>query len=90
MKVHEWIARLESEGFTHIHVVPIPAGPIPEHTHDKHSVHVILEGELTIITQDDGEETYYPGDRVEFLAGTTHKARGGEGPGSMLVGILEH
>lgn len=81
----EWIKKLEQEGFREIRICPIPrdAG---EHTHDQHTVHVILEGELTIEDQE-GTKTFRPGDRVEFPAGTTHKASGTGG--SMIVGVKE-
>lgn len=87
MTTDEWITLLEQEGFTDIRVCPIPPNEdLPEHEHDEHTVHVILEGELTIIDKD-GTRTYMPGDRVDFPAGTVHKARGSLPDGTMLTGV---
>ncbi|MDB4978573.1 MAG: hypothetical protein JWM56_759, partial [Candidatus Peribacteria bacterium] len=83
----EWIATLEREGFKDIGVCPIPPNKdLPEHMHDQHTVHMILEGEL-IIKDNEGTKTYRPGDRVEFPAGTTHKARGSTDTGKMIIGV---
>ncbi|MEW6722847.1 MAG: cupin domain-containing protein [Candidatus Micrarchaeota archaeon] len=81
----KWMEKLKKEGFSEIRVCPLPPdADAPEHTHDRHTVHVILSGELTI-TGKSGTKTYKRGDRVEFPAGTTHKARGGKG--EMVVGV---
>lgn len=81
------IKKLEKEGFTDIRVCPIPPRfDSGEHTHDEHTVHVILTGELTI-TDKNNTKTFYPGDCVEFGAGTTHSAKGGAKKGSMIVGV---
>ncbi len=81
------ISQLESEGFTDVRVCPIPPPEdLPEHTHDEHTVHIILEGDL-IITDHAGTHTYHPGDRVDFPAGTTHKAKGTIENGRMVIGV---
>lgn len=81
------IKQLQDEGYTEVRVCPIPPNQdFPEHTHDIHTVHVILDGELTIIDAS-GTNTYRPGDRVEFPAGTTHKARGKTDTGTMIIGV---
>lgn len=81
------IKSLESEGFTDVRICPIPpAIDLPEHTHDEHTVHIILEGDL-IITDATGTHTYHPGDRVEFPAGTTHIAKGTIEHGRMIIGV---
>jgi quercetin dioxygenase-like cupin family protein len=78
---------LAKEGYTDIRVCPLPPEmETPAHTHDEHTVHVILTGELTI-TDKEGTKTYKPGDRVEFPAGTTHQARGADDHGTMIVGV---
>ncbi len=83
----EWILKLEQEGFTDLRVCPIPPNKdLPEHTHDDHTVHVVLDGKL-IITDHGNTETFQPGDRVDFPAGTTHKARGSIDFGKMIIGI---
>lgn len=89
MNEQAWMEKLEQEGFTDVRVCPIEPGvDSGEHTHDKHTVHVILNGEL-IITDHGATKTFRPGDRVEFPAGTTHKARGGSNRGRMIVGVEE-
>ncbi|MDB4978121.1 MAG: hypothetical protein JWM56_307 [Candidatus Peribacteria bacterium] len=87
MIFHLLIHQLEAEGYTDVRVCPIPPDmDLPEHTHDEHTVHIILEGDLTIIDAD-GTHIYKPGDRVEFPAGTVHKARGGMEHGKMIIGV---
>lgn len=81
------IKQLETEGFQELRVCPIMSGfDLPEHTHDLHTVHIILEGQLTVVDQD-GRRVFMPGDRVEFPSGTTHQAFGGESEGKMIVGV---
>lgn len=87
MNREKWIKILEKEGFKDIMVCPIEANfDSREHTHNEHTVHVILSGELTIVDKK-GRKTYCPGDRIEFPVGTTHKALGGSKKGSMIVGV---
>ncbi len=87
MNEQEWIKKLEQEGFENIRVCPIEAGfDSGEHTHDEHTVHVILNGELTISNLE-GSKTFRQGDRVEFPAETKHKAKGGVNAGRMIVGV---
>ena len=82
----EWTKKLKKEGFSDIRVCPLPPNiDTDEHTHDQHTVHIILSGEL-VISDDSGTKIYLPGDRVEFPAGTTHKAKG-SGNGEMIVGV---
>lgn len=81
------ITSLEQEGYTDVRVCPIPPDvDLPEHTHDEHTVHIILNGGLIII-DGEGTHTYKPGDRVEFPAGTVHKARGTTNDGTMIIGV---
>lgn len=84
---HEWMEKLEKEGFADLRVCPLPPDKdTGEHTHDVHTVHVILGGELTIIDKK-GRRTFRPGDKVEFPAGTRHRAVGNPKGGSMIVGV---
>jgi mannose-6-phosphate isomerase-like protein (cupin superfamily) len=87
MTEQEWKDILEKEGFTDVRVCPIPpAVDAPEHTHEDHTVHVILSGGLIII-DDQGTRIFEPGERVEFPAGTTHKAKGKTSAGTMIIGV---
>ena len=84
----KWMEKLKKDGFSDIRVCPLPPdADTPAHTHDRHTVHIILSGKLTI-SDGRGTKTYKRGDRVEFPAGTTHKARGSAG-GEMLIGVKE-
>ncbi len=83
----QWMEKLKKDGFTDLRVCPLPPNiDTGKHTHEQHTVHIILDGELTII-DNTGRKTYGNGDRVEFPAGTTHKAIGTSGGGSMIVGV---
>lgn len=86
MTEKEWIKKLQQEGFTDLRVCPIEPGEDPEHTHELHTVNLILSGELTIIDAV-GERTFRAGDRVETTAGTAHRAKNGPTLGSMIVGV---
>jgi quercetin dioxygenase-like cupin family protein len=86
MPEQESIKKLEQEGFTDVRICPLPPNQdLPEHTHDEHTVHIILSGELTI-TDQVGRRNFRPGERIEFPAGTTHKARGTD-DGTMITGV---
>jgi quercetin dioxygenase-like cupin family protein len=81
----EWTKKLDEEGFSSIEIVTVmPKGTPGPHTHDTETVHVILQGELTI-TDENGETTYREGDRLDFPAGTTHTATFGKAGCSMIV-----
>lgn len=83
----ESVLGLQSEGFTGLRICPIPPDKdLPEHTHDEHTVHVILDGGLIIIDSE-GTRTFTAGDRVDFPAGTIHKARGTTDSGRMIIGM---
>lgn len=87
MNKQEWMKKLKKEGFTDLRVCPIESGfDSGEHTHEEHTVHVILSGELIIIDHK-CTKTYRPGDKVEFPVGTTHSAKGGRKKGRMIVGV---
>lgn len=87
MNEQAWIRQLEQEGYSDVRVCPMPPDEeLPEHAHDVHTVHIILNGDL-IITDHTGTHVYTPGSRVEFPAGTVHKARGSIHDGKMVIGV---
>lgn len=89
MNEQEWTEQLQKEGFTDIRVCPLPPNQdSPQHTHDQHTVHVIMNGQLSI-TDGNSTKIYEPGSRIEFPAGTTHTAKGSTDDGSMIVGVKE-
>lgn len=87
MYEQEWVDKLEKEGYKHVAVVQNgPNSLFPEHTHEEHTVHVILEGELTLI-EEDGNKTLKKDDRFEIPAGTTHSAKCGPEGCTFVVGV---
>jgi mannose-6-phosphate isomerase-like protein (cupin superfamily) len=60
------VEKTAERGIHRFEVCPLPPDlDSPPHTHDQHTVHIILDGEL-IITDREGTRTFRPGDRVEF------------------------
>ena len=49
-------------------------------------MHVILEGELTLLEKD-GNKILKKGDKFEIPAGTTHSAKAGTEDFKMIVGV---
>lgn len=89
MNEQEWIEKLKKEGFKDINVCPNgPNTDFGEHTHHKHTVHVILKGELIIL--DKGKvTTMKQWDRFEFPAGTKHSTKTGSTGCTFIVGVKE-
>lgn len=85
MNEQEWLEKLQKEGVKHSTVVTMEPGSTAEHTHDEPTIHVILNGELTI-KDSKGEKIYHEGDYIEFPAGTTHSAVFGPEGLTMIVG----
>lgn len=82
------IKKLEKEGYSDVQVCDI-GGPNMDfglHTHDEHTVHLILEGEL-ILNENGKEEILKKGDQFEIFAGTTHTAKCGPRGCKFLVGV---
>lgn len=87
MTREEWMEKLKAEGFTDLQVVTIPADKNPgEHTHDQETVHVILQGQVTIVNAG-VTKIYQAGDRLDVPAHTTHSALFGSQGCTMIVGI---
>lgn len=88
MNEQEWIKKLEDEGFVEIEVAEFESTKdLGWHTHDEHTVHIMLQGELHI-TEENGEtHVYKAGDRVDFPAGTYHGARFGDEGCKFIVGF---
>jgi quercetin dioxygenase-like cupin family protein len=89
MTEQEVIEQLQDEGFTDIGI--FEGGPnqeIEEHTHDKTTVHVMLEGQFTMNEQ--GKiQVLSAGDRFEVPAGTTHTAKCGPEGCKFVVGVKD-
>lgn len=83
----EWLEKLEKEGFKNImSCANPPHTEFHEHTHEQHTVHVVLEGDLTL-REKTGEKTIQEGERFEIPAGTTHNAACGPQGCTFLVGV---
>jgi quercetin dioxygenase-like cupin family protein len=88
MSTAKRIKDLEDRGFADVQVVDFgdERAEFSEHTHDTHTVHDILHGEL-IVKEGDEITTYIVDDVVEFPIGTTHSVKCGADGCRMLVGF---
>ncbi len=81
-----WMKKLAEEGYHDLNVCEMPADTdFGQHTHDQTTVHVILEGELTM-KDEISSVTLQAGDQFEIPAGTSHTATCGARPFKMIVG----
>jgi quercetin dioxygenase-like cupin family protein len=88
MSDREIIKSLEEIGFREVHIVdfPKPNQVIEQHTHDSLTIHVMLEGEISLI-DNKGTVLLKKGDRYEIPAGTTHTAICGPNGCKFIVGF---
>ena len=87
MNDQEWMEKLKAEGYGEIEIHPFePHAELAEHTHDRHTMQVILEGELTVYDSR-GSKLYRVGDRLESPAGTTHHAKVGPAGCKFIIGV---
>ncbi len=78
--------QLIREGFDEVMTVPVGAGyDLGQHVHHTHTVHLVVEGDMTIIDEN-GTKTYGPGGRIDVPAGQQHVARSEKGC-IMVVGV---
>ncbi len=85
------IEKLMHEGYTNVRACPVgePGKPFSdEHTHDVHTVHIITDGELTLIDKN-GTHVLKKGMRFEIPAGTRHIAKTGPKGCRFVVGVKE-
>lgn len=69
---------LVKEGFGNINVWQDgPNFEYGQHTHEKLTAHIILEGEMLLTDHLGQEKTIKAGDRLDIPAGTIHKAKMG-------------
>jgi quercetin dioxygenase-like cupin family protein len=86
MEVAEFESRLRNEGFSHTYVWrDDPATFYPDHTHDKLTAHIVLDGQMTLTIKGKAR-TYCPGDRCDVPAGVVHSALMGPRGCQYLVG----
>ncbi|OGG08367.1 hypothetical protein A3D05_05960 [Candidatus Gottesmanbacteria bacterium RIFCSPHIGHO2_02_FULL_40_24] len=86
----EWLKLLKKEGFKElvVHLIGGPNDVVEVHTHDKHTVHVVLEGEVSL-TDKNGTKTIRQGERFEFSPGTIHSGKCGPQGCRSIVGLRE-
>lgn len=86
MNEEEVKAKLTEEGFTDVYVWEDKANAkYPEHTHEKLTAHIVLQGEITL-TDKNGSKTLKAGERFDIPAGTTHSAECGPEGCKYVVG----
>lgn len=82
----ELTKQLAAEGFAHTYVwQDRPNAFYSEHTHAGLTAHIILDGEMTLISGGKSE-TFRVGDRCDVPAGAVHSARMGPSGCRYLVG----
>lgn len=86
MTKNEWEEQLRKEGFEHVFVWSDGPGAVyPDHTHESDTAHVILEGEMTLVSQ--GQTSVCKaGDRFDVAARTVHSAKMGSTGCRYIVG----
>lgn len=84
----DWVMKLEKEGYQNVQVCDVgkPDMEFGVHTHEQHTVHVLLLGDLTLI-EGSQKEMLHQGDRFEIPAGTTHNALCGAQGCVFVVGV---
>ena len=86
MFAKNWEKILAKDGYIKVHKQHDGAGVhYPPHTHETKTAHVIIEGEMTLIS-DAKSEVYHPGDRIDVPASTFHEATMGPAGCVYLVG----
>lgn len=77
---------LHREGFVRTYVwQDQPNAYYGEHTHERETAHIILDGQMTL-GQGDTRRTYGPGERCDVPAGAPHWARMGPSGCRYLIG----
>ena len=87
MDENQWIEKLKNEGYTKIEKKTFPPNKdFGIHTHDEHTIQVILKGEL-IIDENGAKREMKEGERVEFSPGTSHSTKCGADGCEFIVGF---
>jgi quercetin dioxygenase-like cupin family protein len=75
-----WRRKLIDEGFDNVYIWrDAPNAEYRDHSHPFTSAHIILEGEMRVVSEKEGR-ILRPGDRMDVIAGTIHSvAMGSEG-----------
>lgn len=82
----DWETKLRKEGFSNFFVWRDgPNAFYPDHTHEKTTAHVILEGEMTL-TANGRTQTFKAGERCDVPGHTVHSARMGPRGSQYLIG----
>lgn len=82
----QWRRKLLNEGFDNVYIWrDSPDVIYPDHTHPFVSAHVILEGEMTIVSERHGR-ILKPGDRFDVLPGTIYSVKMGDKGCRYIIG----
>ncbi len=75
-----WRRKLVDEGFDNVYVwQDAPNAEYHDHSHPFTSAHVILDGEMQVVSEQEGR-ILRSGDRMDVIAGTIHSVKmGSEG-----------
>ena len=86
MDEKQWEKHLAAEGFGNIFVwTDGPHVFYPDHTHGKTTAHIILEGEMTIVSEG-AAQTVKAGGRFDVAANAVHSATMGPKGCQYMVG----
>ncbi len=86
MRVQELEKTLRDEGYSHTYVWEDgPGVNYPDHTHPTETAHIILEGEMMLISEGK-TQTCRAGDRFDVPAHAVHSARMGPKGCRYLIG----
>jgi quercetin dioxygenase-like cupin family protein len=82
----QWRRKLLDEGFEDVYIWrDAPNASYSDHAHPFTSAHVILEGEMTIVSEHQGR-VLRVGDRMDVLAGTIHSVKMGNSGCRYIIG----
>ena len=86
MNEEKWKRRLEEEGFTNIFVWhDEPNFFHSDHTHDVYTAHIVLEGEMTVVSEEK-TKVVKEGGRFDVPAHTIHSAKAGPKGCTYIIG----
>lgn len=87
MQEKDWVDLLKDEGFSDVYIwEDKPGFEYPEHTHEKHTVHIIISGEMELLDSKGSRRLLKTGERFDIPAGTSHSAKMGAAGCRYVVG----
>ncbi len=78
--------QLQEQGYGEAQLLEFEPNSVKDmHTHDFSAFVLVLDGELTLVTED-GPATHRPGEACKLAAGTLHAEQTGAGGARILIG----